>query len=138
MCLLLEYYLGPDYPVPDEVKAETNNYLNDNDPIKEFCEEFIHKDSKAVLLKKDIKAHYKLHFKKSYNERDFFNAIEIELGQEFQRKKKLNGNRYIDCIIGYKFGEELEDEIIIDDEFDCGTKPGHRNKYINPDTNEIK
>ena len=111
MHILIQYYYKENVRIPEEVLAETNTYIDENNPIKQFIEENIEQDESSILLKRDIKLMYKEKFSKSYRWSDFIKCIEYELGAEFQRNYRRDGEKYNDVLVGYT----LKDEYVIEE-----------------------
>ena len=99
--VLLEYYYLDAFPCPQSFKAETQGYLDENNPIINFIQENICKKEGSFLLKKNIKGFYESQFKKSFRFSEFILSLETELESPFIRDKNINGIRYNDVMIGY-------------------------------------
>lgn len=114
--LLLEYYYEKDFVIPQSVLDDTNEFFNSNNPIYQFINDNIVKDENGIITKKELRQYYDNDFKKDFKYKEFCNCIELELGAQFIRDKKINGKRYNDCMVGYKFKNNEEDECDIDED----------------------
>lgn len=108
--LLLEKFL-PLYnkeglkDCPDEINTYTKIYIDDNNVIKDFKEEFI--EEGGHMVKKDIRHLYTSDTKfKKYPFKIFIKKLEEELDEKFQRDKYMEGQRYKDVLVGYSIKEE--------------------------------
>lgn len=113
--LLLEYYYLENIQIPQSVIDDTNEYLNSNNPIREFIDDYIVKEDDGILLKSELKTYYNNKFKRDYKYKEFVSIIEIELATEFSRDKNVNGQRYYDVMVGYKFKDD--DNNLIEEEY---------------------
>ena len=117
--LLIKYYpvFLKSYKVPDYVLQESQKYLEENNFVYKFCQDFIQEDADGILMKSDIKELWKDEDNKT--EYDFKNVkwstfvrdIQDHLSFTFQRSVRWKGNTYTDGIKGYSLKSPGETEV---------------------------
>ena len=98
---MLERYRA-DYndSCPVSVQQGTNEYMQENDPMRRFVQEKLQRDDESLITLKEMSqlcAAYGI-TKKS----DVKKGLERVLATTCIAEKKLHGRKYVNCFLGYK------------------------------------
>lgn len=118
MSMMIESYAEykkADYiiPIPDEVKRETDDYLDANNHLKEFIEEYYEEDADGIVPWDEFQSNFKRDYPKvNKGKKDIKREIE-EMGYEVKKSQKARYRNRV-CVFGLKLktswlGDEPDD-----------------------------
>lgn len=95
------------YFTPEAVNVFTNDYINDNDIIKNFIDEHLEEHPDSFLEKHELKRAYSLDssIKNKFKYNEFISLLEEKLDKEFHRCNKRNEYRDKLVLEGYRLKE---------------------------------